>query len=142
MRLETITLDTIPEFQLRVEDGIECALGGMSNEQAVRRSVAGSDWAYAMYYGDELLCLWGVRFIDRIERRVSMWMLSCPAVNDHKIAFGRQSRKLLQLILTQATQIDVLVWVGYETTIAWLTRLGFRRQEAITEHFIIMRRGK
>lgn len=142
MHLNPIDFYTIPPFTLRWADEMECRLGGMTGEQAVKRSVAGSDWAYSVHVDDELLCFWGIRYITREEGKVSMWLLTTEAVESHKIAFGRAAKKLLGALLTQVSQIDVLVWSKYDLSIKWLENLGFKRHETLTENFIIMRRGK
>lgn len=140
LHVKPIGLDSIPPFALREMDALECYAGGMTPEIAVRRSVAGATNAFAHYHEDTLLCLWGFRMDDPITRSVSMWLLSTEAVELHRIAFGRASKKFLAVALENFTSIEIIVYNDYTLAIKWLEWLGFTKVRGLTNKFSIMQR--
>lgn len=135
-----ITLDMIPPFILRDADEAECQAGGMSGEEAVRRSVASSDAAYAYYCGEELLCFWGYRIEDNHWEMVNVWCLSTPAVFRHKIAFARASKEVNRMLGNVFPKMRVAVHEDYATSRYWLEWLGFRATGTWGKSFIVMQK--
>lgn len=142
MLLNRISVDTIPPYELREADVLECLAGGISPELAVKRSVQQSNNAFAVYADEKLLCLWGLRFEDRTKQEAWMWLLSTPAVEDYKVAFARASRRMLDILLSESPVIKVLVHTQHEVAVRWLKWLGFQIAEHYNEHFMLMRRTK
>lgn len=139
--LKPLTLDNLPQFVLRKADELECLAGGMTGEIAVRRSILLSHNAFAHYWDDELLCLWGFRYIER-PWSASMWLLSTSAVEQHPRAFARASKKVLEILQAEVYHIEVTVHVGYTQAIRWLEWLGFKRAEALNENFMTMKKDR
>lgn len=137
-----IDLDSIPEFTLRQNDAMECLAAGLDPVQAVRRFVAGATAAYAHYIDGDLVCLWGYRWEDYQTRRAAMWLLSTEAVEQHKLAYGRATKHLLDILQVQLHTITILVHVDYAESIKWLEWLGFKRSRALTEQFTEMKRER
>lgn len=137
-----IDLGSIPEFTLRKNDAMECLAAGLDPEQAVRRFVAGANAAYAHYIDGDLVCLWGYRWEDYATRRAAMWLLSTEAVEQHKLAYGRATKHLLDILQEQLHTITILVHVDYAEAIKWLEWLGFKSSRALTESFTEMKRER
>lgn len=142
LEARAINLFNIPSFKLRDADEAECLAGGMTGELAVRRSVAGSIASYAHYLDGELLCLWGYRWNNTNDKTVTMWLLSTDAVDLHKLAFGRATKRILRMLDREIAEITVLVHNDYEQAIKWLTWLGFERARTITKTFTEFKREK
>jgi len=134
-----ITLDTIPPFTLRSADVEECAAGGLTPQQAVRCSVAFADRAYAEWFGDELLCLWGYRAEGPT---ANMWMLSTPNVDLHPRLFARETRAILGMMLREFARVRCTVHNGHTQAVRWLEWLGFTPASALNENFTLMQVGQ
>lgn len=137
-----IDLGSIPEFTLRKNDAMECLSVGLDPVQAVRRFVSGSNAAYAHYIDDDLVCLWGYRWEDYETRKAAMWLLSTEAVEQHRLAYGRATKHLLDTLQMQLHTITTLVHVDYAESIKWLEWLGFKRSRTLTEQFTEMKRER
>lgn len=135
-----ISLETIPHFILRDADEAECRAGGMSGEEAVRRSVASSDAAYAYYCNEELLCFWGYRIEDNCGDMVNVWCLSMPPVFRHRIAFARASREVNRMLGLLFPKMRVAVHEDYATSRYWLEWLGFKPTGTWGKNFIVMQK--
>lgn len=130
-----IDLDKIPVHTLREKDRLECLAGGMEPEQAVRRSVAGADRAFAHYLNGEVLCIWGYRIEDAATKAATMWLLTTDLVFGNEIAFARESLRMNKMLMQLFSRVTVLVHNDYAESIRWLEWLGFTKLRAVTEHF-------
>lgn len=139
---DRIDLGSIPEFKLRNNDALECLAAGLDPVQAVRRFVAGASAAYAHYIDGDLVCLWGYRWEDYRSRKAVMWLLSTEGANQHKMAYGRATKHLLDILQQELWTITILVHNEYAESIKWLEWLGFKRERTLTEHFTEMKRKK
>jgi hypothetical protein len=130
-----IALDKIPVHTLREKDRLECLAGGLSPEQAVRRSVAGADRAFATYVDEDVLCLWGYRVEDVHTNTIVMWLLTTDLVFSHKMIFARESLRTFKLISMLFSKVSVLVHNDYADAIKWLEWLGFKKLRVVNQHF-------
>lgn len=142
LAVREITLDTLPPFVLRAADEMECRAGGMEGTMAVRRSVAGSDRAFAHYAEGELLCLWGYRVENWLSGAVMMWLLTTPEVDNHRLRFARESKALLVALLREFSTVQCFVHNDHLVAVRWLEWLGFRRVKTLTPSFTIMQKDR
>lgn len=138
--LKRITVYDIPPYTLREADRMECLAAGIEPDVALKRSVQASNNAFAHYWNDELLCMWGFRYEDKRGDSAFMWLLSTPAVDLHAMAFARASKRLLAILLGEAEVIKVLVHNQHSVAVRWLSWLGFTQVEDFNENFMLMRK--
>lgn len=112
---------------LRKEDVDECALGGMTPEQALLMSVKGSTHSYRMFKDGELLAYWGWRDGSVISGNCRAWMLSTPAIENYRMYAARKSREIINELLFDHYSVTVIVDPSYTTSVRWLHWLGFKR---------------
>ena len=95
---------------------------------AVRLSVRQSDSCYVGYADDgQLLCAFGAKRDNLIERTAIIWELSTEAVNTHKIAFLRNSRECFDRLCRDLSDVEEFHnWVSAEYTgaVRWIEWLG------------------
>lgn len=109
---------------LRDADARECWAGGMSPEEALHSSIAGSDEVFIARIDGEIAAVWGYRVDSVISGSISAWLLSTPQADAFPIAFARQSMQTLNAM--NYRNITVNVHEDYAKAIRWLKWLGFR----------------
>lgn len=119
-----------PGVQLRIADQLECMLGGMDPQDALEISVGASLCAFSAEIDGDLVAYWGYAPLSLTSDRAMVWMLSCPGADDHKLALGRVSRKLMNELLTRYSALIVTVDPRHQVAMTWLTFLGFRPLQA------------
>jgi hypothetical protein len=111
-------------FRKAVED--ECALGGMTAEEALAFSVRHSDFNYCIKYDGKPLAYFGWKDECVLTGGCKMWMLSTEELDNHKFFAARASIYYLDKILETHYSIECIVDPAYEQTRRWLEWLGFR----------------
>lgn len=120
-------IHTEAKILLRKEDVDECALNGWTPEEALAFCINNSTQSYAVMKNEEILCYWGWAPSTFAVGGCKAWMLSTPAIENHKVHAARRSQQLLELLLLDHFSIDVLVDPRYDIAKRWLSWLGFRR---------------
>lgn len=82
-----------------------------------------SRFAYAVYVGEEILCMGGV--IDEGKGVGRGWLLSADALDRHWIEFSKRSKQFFRHIVSDFSVIYNFVDVRYLKSIGWLQWLGF-----------------
>ena len=133
-------IHTEDKIKLRPADEEECRLGGFaSGEDALAYSINNSSFAYAISRdGGPILAYWGWRDDSFVTGGCKAWMLSTPAIEGERRWAARQSRKLLDFLLSTHYAIEVIVDPSYDVSVRWLEWLGFRR-DGFYDRFIKMR---
>ncbi len=134
MTLAVEVIHEAPKMLLRSLDAAECRACGMEPEEALARSVAGSDEAFASRLpSGDLLCSWGYHSHGPLTGVVDLWLLSTAVVEVNKVAFARESRRILRFLMETWPYAQVVVWSEHTTALRWLEWLGF---EAIGGHMV------
>lgn len=137
--------DEIPSMVLRPLDEAECAAGGLTALDAIKLSIEGSQNSYALEYDSSVVCLWGDRPRSILGGVVSLWLLSSPLADQHRVAFGRETFRVCQGLLDTWSVIECLVWDGHWLAKRWLGWLGFKAAGAEWINggkFLLMRRER
>lgn len=109
-------------LRLRDEDQYELNCLGLDPVEALRVSLAaGQAWVWKP---SEVACAWGVVRGAGIEPS-SLWLLTTPLIDQHKIHFARRSREIIAGILAEEGCIDGYVLVRNKRSVRWLAWLGF-----------------
>lgn len=117
------------DVRLRPADEAECRAGGWpSGAVALEHSIANSTRAYSIIApeGSEVLCYWGWRELSVLGGGCVAWMLSTPALDDHRMFAARQSLRLRDYLLATYGDVYVGVDTEYSVAVRWLRWLGFR----------------
>jgi hypothetical protein len=131
-------IHTEDKVVLRDADREECFLGGWTPEAALRFSIENSTLSFRIDRGGETLCYWGFRAGSILSADCRAWMLSTPAIEDHKIFAARKSRIFLSELLEDFYSVTVLVDPNYTLSIQWLRWLGFSTFKVL-DRFVEMR---
>lgn len=145
LSVREIKKNEIPYFSLRPLDEAECVAGGFTPFDAIRLSVEGSQEAFALECSLGPLCLWGYRPRSLLGGVVSLWLLSSPLADEHKLAFGRATHKVCYELLATWSVIECLVWDKHFLAKHWLTWLGFTQVGAEWINggkFLLMQKGR
>ncbi len=111
---------------LRDADVEECAVCGVTPQQAVEQSVANSTEAYIISVDGEPLAYWGFADNPHLTGECFAWMLSTPLMDLHRIHAARESLRILALLLETHNSVMILVDRQYTAAVRWLKWLGFR----------------
>lgn len=144
MHVRTIhAVEDIGPLTLREPDTMECIAMGLSPYDAVSQSIAGSweSFEVRMEPKGELLAVWGYRPRSELGLTVDMWCLTTNVIDANRMAFARESRRLLGLLLEEFRAIECLVHVHHQAAVRWLKWLGFRATKS-KDGFLTMRRER
>lgn len=110
----------------------------MTPDEAVEFSVLGSDYWEVLSDGDgTVIAYWGYQKSSMISGECNCWLLSAPGMDQHPVAFGRWSVRMLRFLMRKFWCVRVLVDERHEVAIKWLTWLGFSTR-CFRGGFIIM----
>lgn len=110
---------------MREADAEECRRQGYEPQEALSESIRESLKSIAVFSDGELLGVWGYRPHTILGSTVNAWFLSTPAIENHRIAAARESKRVISFLLTLYPQIVVRVDKDYTLSINWLSWLGF-----------------
>lgn len=112
---------------LRAEDAAEMlGLGYATPLEGVTESVKDSACAWALYTeGGEPLGIMGYAVSHVISRECHPWLVTTRHVDQHRIAFGRSSRKFVQMLRGEFALLENWVDARYVRCVEWLLWLGF-----------------
>lgn len=117
---------------LRDEDAEECRAGGMTPTEALVQSVELSTHSEVLRAHDgTIIAYWGFHDMGVLSSRAFMWCLSTPAADKYPVAYGRESRRVVNWLLETHHELFCMADREYTRSILWLDWLGFRRY---TEH--------
>jgi len=125
---------------LREADAWECAAGGLTPEEALRKSAERSNEAWAISVDEKLCAIWGYSG-GLLSSTCHAWLLTTPEVERHPVRFLRSSRRIVSHLLTLYPSVMVLVHRPYIKAVAWLSWLGFDRV-ASDDTFHLMERRR
>lgn len=112
-------------LDLRTADEEECLAGNMTSEQAIRMSMMASRYSYAVEADGEVLAFWGYGSNTLIAQTAYAWLLTRPAIEEHKFRFIRTSQRIVEYILEEYLEVIVLVHDTHYEARRWLRWLGF-----------------
>lgn len=93
-------------------------------EEALFTSYRRSAFAYSVFFGDELIAMFGVVPESLVSDRGIVWMLTGDGVQKIWIRFLRASRHFVEFLRTKYPMLYNFVDVRHERAIAWLRWIG------------------
>lgn len=125
----TINVD---EIVLRPEDIAECALGGLTPQEAINMSIQDSrDYWVTRLRNGTILAIWGYKDLAIATGTIQVWMLSTTAVDHYPTAFGRLTRRTFESLMANRFMAIVHVDPRYTKAIRWLEWLGFHAEAQV-----------
>lgn len=116
----------LPEkFKLREADAAECLAGGFKPEDAVRQSIALSDYYDVLYSEGEFFAAWGYRAYSLFSNRCQAWLLTGEPVDKAPQTFTSISLRALLWLFESFSEVEVLVHNEHRKAMRWLKWLGF-----------------
>jgi hypothetical protein len=111
---------------LRPADAAEVyATSGRGPEEALTAALRRSTQAWTCLIDGEPACIWGVGPLSLVAGKGCPWLLGTEAVERHPLAFLRQSRGFLAIMLRTYSQLENHVDARNRLSIRWLRWLGF-----------------
>ncbi len=132
VRFEPATLVHADELSrnLRPEDAAEViAATGRELAPVLVDSVEMSTWAIAVFFDDQLACIWGVAPLPdgSVNARVgAVWMLTSPVVERYAKTFWRLCCWAVRLLTEEWDVLVNAIDVRHSKALRWARRLGFR----------------
>lgn len=136
------SLDEIKNLSFRNEDILACNVLGLSEVPMIRACFEMSRENFIVSFDGNPVCIWGHRPEDR---KTSIWMFTTKEVDNYKLAFAKESRRLVRAILTEFDSIEALVHCSHEVSIKWLYWLGFKEKLKLrhgNEFFFVVQKDK
>jgi hypothetical protein len=106
----------------------------------VQKEIARSTEAYVIYYGERPGALWGVMQESILDDTAEVWSVTTPIVNLYPVAFGRETRRLLKVLLERYRVLCGIVDAQYDCSIRWLQWLGFDVLPPFKQNKLLLRR--
>lgn len=113
---------------LRIEDVRECVIHGLSPWKALHVPIEHAESeVYTLRYKDKPMLLGGVIENPEVPDLMmgTIWLLGTYELNNHKPAFMRFSRYMLDDILMRYDVVENIIPIDHMKSILYLTRLGF-----------------
>lgn len=111
--------------RLRHYDAQECLLFGLDGEAAIARSMERSFVSECMEIAGEPTAVLGFVMDDFASGVGCPWILTTPVVEQHPIAFGRATKRILNRAFEVAYRLENVVDARYLKAIEWIEWLGF-----------------
>ncbi len=128
-----ILVKRIPEdlsgIILRDADEAECMAGGMTGQEAIRKSANESIFSAMVEVDGEPAAFWGFGAVSPFSYRSYAWLLTTPAVERCRFALGRESRRAVASLTERFPEVLVEVHREHVTAYNWLRWLGFHFSE-------------
>lgn len=93
---------------------------GKEPPEAIRECFAASQYARTVFYGLEVLAVYGLADERILGRSAEVWCFGTVAIDRHGFAFARASRKVVAELLCRAPMLTNLVDVDDERALRWL----------------------
>jgi hypothetical protein len=120
------------------DDRVEAfILTGRSALQVISYAVEHFPITYVIRHGDDWLGIGGMSSVKQdpgLDGLIGVpWFLSCEGIHDHRLAFLKYSRRIIEWCDQYYSQMYNCVPVGSRRSIDWLESLDFHMEE---EHLI------
>lgn len=127
LTLRTATLDDARYVgsRLRAGDAAEMQLFGVDGVDAIEMSMCDSIASECIVIDGEPAAVLGLLLLDMTSGVGVPWILTTQAVERHRIAFGRATRRILNRALELCYRLENVTDARYAQAIAWLQWLGF-----------------
>lgn len=130
MQHDVLIIGSAPEHveamaaRLRRADEEEIEAAGLGPRNALWRSYRGSAYAKTAFVGGEAAAMWGMGGcpLGKVGRP---WLLTAPAVERAKIAFLREARAEVAMMLSICPELRGYVDAKYSGAIRLLEAIGF-----------------
>jgi hypothetical protein len=123
---------------IRDEDRNEILAMGLSVEGAPLKNAVLSEEFFTTYCGPKPVAVWGYRRKTYLGGTAEVWLFSARAVEDCRVAFAKESRRIVAMLLEKFEVLEVLVHRDYRRAFNWLGWLGFVPEDSLGD-FHIMR---
>lgn len=141
MSVRTPELADVSSFSMREMDAMECLRGGMAPRAALAESIKGSTLSFLVSFDGDPAVMWGYRVYTLCPSVAAIWMLTSPAVEDHKWEFIREMRRMAKVLDAHFTSYHCAVWKDYVSTRRLLALLNFKEVGGfVSPEFVIMER--
>lgn len=130
---------------VREADAKECQAAGLDPQEALRQSIARSDWCAVEFADGEEMCVWGYRECGFLTQSIDAWLLTSEKVVTNTIRFARGSKRHLDVLLSKYWAVRVEVHAAYTDSVKWLCWLGFKQvgvRVVRAETFLIMQKDR
>ena len=97
---------------------------GLEPFEAIRVAMTSSYFARTLFIGLEPLALYGLSPLTVLGGAAQVWIFSTRAIDMHRFAFARASRRGLEELYKRASLLTNLVEIGDEPVMRWLEWLG------------------
>lgn len=112
----------VPESNAREITRVGC----LPVDKAIYASFTNSEVRTASRIGDDLVALWGVRRKSLLSPDAYVWLVASKHIGRHRLAFAKESRRILRVITDDFPRLENFVDSGNEKIIEWLRWLGFQ----------------
>lgn len=111
---------------MRERDVLEVRAGwGMEPEAAILAAIDASPReACALFYGLELLAIFGLSHLSILGDSAQVWCFGTRAIDRHPMTFARASKRILSALFRHARILTNIVDIGDEKALRWLRFLG------------------
>lgn len=99
--------------------------GGLPPEQAVRASINRSEESYAVYAGNDLLCVFGVTLLPPQGKAQLPWALGSDLIDKHRRVFWKCSKVVIEHFRDKYPLMFNMIHGQNTPALRWLERLGF-----------------
>lgn len=103
---------------------------GKPLSEAIYDSYRMSSSAYAGWYGDDLVCVWGVCALAPMSGIGVPWLVATPALENAAVPFLRHCWYYLNKMKSEYEFLFNMVYSENDTAIQWLSWMGFEMSEA------------
>lgn len=111
--------------RLRAGDAAEVLLFGLDGVQAIEQSMRDSIASECIVIDGEPAAVLGLLMPDLTSGVGVPWILTTDAVEHHKVAFGRATRRILNRALDVTQRLENVTDARYTRALAWIEWLGF-----------------
>jgi len=118
---------------MRAYDKLECAVAGLTPQQALEEGVAGSDWAVTAEVDEVPVCMFGVRASDDLlSDQGHPWMLCVDGIEAHVRHLVRYTRGYLEAMGEEFQTLSNLVHADNVNAIRFIRWCGFQLGAPVT----------
>jgi hypothetical protein len=110
---------------MRARDVEEVRAGwGREPYEAMREALSASYYARTLFQGFEPLLMYGLAPLTVLGGCARVWIFPSAAIDRHRFAFARASRRWLPELFTHCTLATNFIDLGDKQALKWLTWLG------------------
>lgn len=104
--------------------------------------VQSADRAWAIFVGDDPIAIAGIEIYSVGSNTAFAWMIRCPALVKHKIAFAKLSRQFFRELKSVYSNVYGVVHCENANSQQWLKWLGFKLVPAEGQDFLFFVENK